>query len=211
MKLSVISEVANPKLSSMDGVEANASGSDFRYTFSDPKFPEYSYNVVFEAIGVHTYCPFYDEIVKAASKGSNSYKLDLQVIKDGSPFWSFDKTGAGNFGFVYGKLMACVIDFFLTRGVEAPFVMFSGYTKDMELVYKRIMDRLNSEHPEYSFYPYTDDLFVSAKVINKIDDEKTKAEVYNIIKTGTTERDDQLKMYKKMKRERSENNRGYFF
>jgi hypothetical protein len=211
MKLSVISEVANPRMSSMDGVEANSNGDGMTYTFSDPKFPQYSYNVVFEAIGIHTYCPYYDQIVKAADKSSNSYKLDLQVIKDGTPFWSFDKTGAGNFGFVYGKLMSCVIDFFLTRGTEAPFVMFSGYTKDMELVYKRIMDRLNSEYPEFSFYPYTDDLYISAKVIDKIDDEKVKAEIFHIIKNGTSDREEKLKMYKKMKRERSEFNRGNIF
>jgi hypothetical protein len=89
--------------------------------------------------------------------------------------------------------------------------MFSGYTKDMELVYKRIMDRLNSEYPEFSFYPYTDDLYISAKVINKIDDEKVKAEIFHIIKNGTTDREEKLKMYKKMKRERSEFNRGNIF
>ena len=209
MKLSIISEVANPELTNMDGVEVNSHGADITYSFKDPNFPDLSYNVVFEAIEPQSYCPHYRDIRRVVDE--NSYGIDLRVMHKDSPFWTFEKTGKGNFGFVYGKLMACVIDFFLTKNIEAPFVMFSGYTKDMERIYKRIMNRLNDEYPAFAYYPYNDDLYISAQAIEKLEDENVKNEIFDMIKSNSKQKDAKLELYRKMKREKTPHNRGNIY
>lgn len=207
MRLSVISEVADPRSTNMDGIEISKHDPDITYSFTDPRSPDLLYSVIFEAAEiVYQNCPHYNDIRQVTNE--NSYKLDLTVAKDGSPNWSFDKTGRGNFAFVYGKLMTCVIDFLITRDVEAPFIVFSGFSKDMELIYKRLMDRLNNEYPDYTYYPYSDGLYISSRAIEKIEDEDIKDEIFEAISSHSRERDERHKMIRKEKQEKNPRSRG---
>ena len=198
MKLSIISEVANPKLTSMDGVTVSASGSGtVKYKFVDPNVPDKEYIVEFvvHSKGLLDY-NFRDDPVYMHLKNSNpsseSYSLILMAEDTGDEERysdSFAKTGKGNFGFVYGKLMACVIDFFVTRKYKVLLLYFTGHTRDMELVYKRIMDRLNSEYPAFAMRPYEPETiaeaphgyYVSLSAIENIEDDNIKQQAYNSI------------------------------
>ena len=186
MKLSVISEVANPKLSNMDGVDVSVKDTDtVHYEFKDPNFPDTLYTVSF--MKSHNFLDYrlgFDPAyihLKMYNKDRNSYTLVLkseEISDTGEDSRPYDKTGKGNFGFVYGKLMACAVDFFVTRGTKVLFMQFSGYTKDMELVYKRIMDRLNAEYPSMAMRPYEPEqlpdhlnhIYVSLSAIENIRD-----------------------------------------
>jgi hypothetical protein len=104
--------------------------------------------------------------------------------------------------------MTCVIDFLITRDVEAPFIVFSGFSKDMELIYKRLMDRLNNEYPDYTYYPYSDGLYISSRAIEKIEDEDIKDEIFEAISSHSRERDERHKMIRKEKQEKNPRSRG---
>ena len=207
MKLSVISEVANPKLSNMDYVEVveKPYSGEVSYVFEDPNFPDIKYAVNFEYFSDQAVeyllqrDPVYRDIAWN-TYGRKSYTLDLQTDES-----HYEKTGKGNFGFVYGKLMACAIDFFVTRKTEVLLLQFSGRTSDMELVYKRIMDRLNAEYPSMAMHPYEPDSYpglvnsyISIDAIKNIKDDNLKQQAYNSIQG--LRHSAQLKKIKKLKK-----------
>jgi len=220
MRLSVISEVANPKLTSMDGVEVNTAGNSVTYKFKDPNVPDLVYTVDFAALPFSmvdyrlNMDPVYTHL-KMANRDRSSYTLALksESIDTSAEYRPFSKTGRGNFGFVYGKLMACAIDFFVTRGIKVLFMQFSGYTDDMELVYNRILRRLNSEYPESALRPYEDDrlpshfnLYVSVSAIDRIKDEDFRQQAFD--KTSGVKLDDSLKKIRAAKRVKDPQDRG---
>ena len=218
MKLSVISEVANPKLSNMDGVDVSAQpySDEVFYVFEDPNLRGIKYAVTFRYASDRTtdYLLQHDPVYRHIAwntYGRKSYTLDL-VTEDSL----YEKTGKGNFGFVYGKLMACVIDFFVTRKTKVLLLQFSGYTKDMELVYKRIMDRLNAEYPSMAMHPYEPDSvpglvdqYISIDAINNIEDENLKQQALNSIQGK--KHSDRLKKIRERKKARDPKDQGNIY
>lgn len=225
MKLSVISEVANPKLSNMDGVNVSEKGTgNILYEFIDPDFPDTLYSVSF--MKSHNFLdyrlgsdPAYIHL-KMYNKDRVSYTLVLKsedisdTNEDSNPY---SKTGKGNFGFVYGKLMACAVDFFVTRGTKVLFMQFSGYTKDMELVYKRIMDRLNAEYPSMAMRPYEPEqlpdhlnhIYVSLSAIDNIRDVAYRKMALD--NTQGLRQANKLKKIKELKRARNPQDLGEIY
>ena len=214
MKLSVMSEVANPKLSNMDGVDVSVGSRNFSYKFKDPNFGVV-YTVYINEASAYIndfrfkLDPVYDHVT-TNDPGRKSYSLGLRTDNINP----YEKTEKGNFGFVYGKLMACVIDFFVTRNTKVLFLQFTGMTQDMELVYKRIMDRLNAEYPSMAMHPYEPDsipetpvgYYISIDAIENIKDENLKQQAYNSIQGQ--KHSDRLKKIKERKKARDPKDRG---
>jgi hypothetical protein len=220
MKLSVISEVANPQLSNMDYVEVAAQpySDEVFYIFEDPNISDIKYAVTFRYASdrVTDYLVQHDPVYRHIAWndddwGRRSYTLDLETEDS-----LYEKTGKGNFGFVYGKLMACVIDFFVKRKTKVLLLQFTGNTSDMELVYKRIMDRLNAEYPSMAMHPYEPDSvpglvdqYISIAAINNIKDENLKQQALNSIQGK--KHSDRLKKIKERKKARDPKDQGNIY
>jgi hypothetical protein len=227
MKLSVISEVANPKLSNMDGVDVSIGfDNEVVYDFVDPNVPEVWYKIIIEQLNNNNLDSFFklDPVfnhIRTNDPGRGSYVLNLSVYhEDTDPDDEdslYSKTGAGNFGFVYGKLMTCVIDFFVTRKTKVLFLFYRGMTKDMELVYKRFMERLNAEYPLMAMRPYEPEslpqtpigFYISIDAIESIKDDNLKQQAYNSIKGQ--KHSERLKKIRELKKARDPQHHGEIY
>jgi hypothetical protein len=107
--------------------------------------------------------------------------------------------------------MACVIDYFATRGHNPPFVTFSGYTKDMDSVYNKIMERLNKKYPEKAYYPYSKGIYVSSDTIYKIEDQGIKMGILNKINKQTGLNKDEIEYFRTLKRSKDQEYQDNYF
>ncbi len=211
MKLRVISELFDRL--SLDDVSFSMDGKNYSYEFSSNGM---DYEVVFDyendmssSFG-DSYDDEYDEsdyvlisdipYIETLSKlkVGNVYSIELRANQ--SP----TATGMNNPQIVYSKMLACILDF-LTREAKSsrslPILRFSGLEGDMDVIYDRLLQRMNRQYPKFSYSPYVDEVYIPNTTLLAI--SKKYNRLYNdmveIVKNGSDEYYKQLKLRKKSK------------
>jgi hypothetical protein len=61
------------------------------------------------------------------------------------------------------------------------FVQFKGYSKDMDSVYLKIMDRLAKKYPDRGYYPFKYGAFILKSAVSNIEDDTVKMRLLDAI------------------------------
>jgi len=210
MRLSVISEVADPGQTDLGDMEVVVEDGDLTYKFMDPRHEDVIYRVAFREESTPHGLTYSREILAVNPGKTIGIGLTHQKINNAG-FPRHSKTGKGNFAFIYSKLMACVIDFFATRDNNPPFVTFSGYTKDMDSVYEKIMERLNKKYPSKAYFPYSGGVYVSSDTVYNIEDQGVKMGILNKISKQSGLNKAEIERIKAVKRSRDQDFQGNYF
>jgi hypothetical protein len=210
MKISTINEVANPSDTDLGDMEVGVEDGDFLYKFIDPRHDDVIYRVAFMKESTPHGLTYSREILAVNPGKTISIGLTHQKINE-TGFERHSKTGKGNFAFIYSKLMACVIDYFATRGNNPPFVTFSGYTRDMDSVYEKIMERLNKKYPGKAYFPYSTGVYVSSDTVYQIEDQSVKMGILNKISKQSGLNKAEIERIKAVKRSRDQDFQGHYF
>lgn len=123
-----------------------------------------NYGIVFSFRDDETY---YSVTARLDKLNINGYKIDSYYIALSADD-DYNSTGKNNFGFVYGKLLACMK--YLIDNYDASVLSFSGAEHGMNLVYRRFMTKyLNSkDNPKYKYYQYDDTNWVSEQLLREL-------------------------------------------
>jgi hypothetical protein len=210
MKISTINEVANPSDTDLGDMEVVIEDGDYTYKFMDPRHEDIIYRVAFMKESTPTGLTYSREILAVNPGQTTSIGLTHQKINNAG-FPRHSKTGKGNFAFIYSKLMACVIDYFDAEENNPPFVTFSGYTKDMDSVYEKIMERLNKKYPSKAYFPYSSGVYVSSDAVYKIEDQSVKMGILNKISKQSGLNKAEIERIKAVKRSRDQDFQGHYF
>jgi hypothetical protein len=187
----LINEIVDPgntDLGDIEVEEEDRHGSlNTTYTFSDPrhKYMQYGdsydmgYIVSFKSRLVGSdqdYQNVGQGFEEQIPLGARVVNIDLESESKG-----YNKTKKGNFAFVYSRLMTCVVDYFHNKGNDPMFVQFKGYSKDMDSVYLKIMDRLSKKYPDRGYYPFKYGAFISKSAVSNIEDDTVKMRLLDAI------------------------------
>ena len=96
--------------------------------------------------------------------------------------------------------MTCVVDYFHNKGNDPMFVQFKGYSKDMDSVYLKIMDRLSKKYPDRGYYPFKYGAFISKSAVSNIEDDTVKMRVLDAIEDQSKKLKSGIADYKSEKR-----------
>lgn len=193
MKLKLITEVFDQL--SLDGVTVNGE----TYSYKDPSLPNSPVYKVTIDYGTDSMI-FANQLRK--SLGSIlCYSLYLTASNEGGWKSEFNLTKLNNSFFVYGKMLACFIDYCRKNGLPH-FIEFYGMDDTMELAYDKLLKLVGRKYPELAFVPYSIDddsgLYIRKAVLDSLPDD-LRVEILKAIDFASENRVAKLNKIKKMK------------
>ena len=215
----LLNEIVDPGNTDLGDIEVEEEqdryGSDnIMYTFTDPR---HQYTQFGDSHDMSYIVSFHSRLVGSDQDYQNvGQGLEQQIpvgarvvsINLESDSKGYSKTRKGNFAFVYSRLMTCVVDYFHNKGNDPMFVHFKGYSKDMDSVYLKIMDRLSKKYPDRGYYPFKYGAFISKSAVSNIEDDTVKMRVLDAIEDQSKKLKSGIADYKSEKR-RIAAGRGY--
>ena len=208
----LLNEIVDPGNTDLGDIEVEEEqdryGSyNIMYTFTDPRHQytlygdshDMSYIVSFKSRLVGSdqdYQNVGQGLEAQIPVGARVVTIDLESDSKG-----YSKTRKGNFAFVYSRLMTCVVDYFHNKGNDPMFVQFKGYSKDMDSVYLKIMDRLSKKYPDRGYYPFKYGAYISKSAVSNIEDDTVKMRVLDAIEDQSKKLKSGIDDYKSLKRE----------
>lgn len=167
MKLKLITEVFDQL--SLDGVTVNGE----IYSYIDPSLPNSPVYKVTIDHGTDSMI-FANQIRKAVgsiicySLYLTAHPSDNRERFIGS---EFNLTNLNNSFFVYGKMLACFVDYCKKNGLPH-FIEFYGMDDTMELAYDKLLKLVGRKYPELAFVPYSIDddsgLYIRKAVLDSL-------------------------------------------
>ncbi len=193
MKLQMILEVFERL--DLEGVQIRDLGHGYRagkiYYFRDPNLPNSpTYNVTIEELE-------FDDIMDLMFV--NSFVKLLGEVKCYSLFLTtdvnqFQLTKLDNAFFVYGKMLACLVDYCQKFGTPH-FIEFSGADKSMDLAYDRLLKSFGRKHKDFAYVPYEDNLkrgvYIKESLLDSLPDD-LKNQIGKVVSFTQDERSSRL-------------------
>lgn len=193
MKLKLITEVFDQL--SLDGVTVNGE----IYSYKDPSLPNSPVYKVTIDYGTDSMI-FANQIRKAVGS-IICYSLYLTASTGGGWRSEFNLTNLNNSFFVYGKMLACFIDYCQKNGLPH-FIEFYGMDDTMELAYDKLLKLVGRKYPELAFVPYSIDddsgLYIRKAVLDSLPAD-LQVEILKAIDFASENRVAKLNKIKKMK------------